>query len=97
MPIYEYQCQACGHHLETLQTVHEEPLHTCPECGKAALKKQVSITSFKLEGTGWYATDFKNKGTATHGSATTKPAETQASTPESAGKQETGAADAKTV
>ena len=62
MPIYEYQCKACGHHLEELQKVSDPVLVTCPACGKAALEKLVSHTSFQLKGTGWYATDFKGKG-----------------------------------
>ena len=62
MPIYEYQCAACGHILEALQKVSEPPLKTCPECHKPKLEKKVSATSFQLKGTGWYATDFKNKG-----------------------------------
>jgi putative FmdB family regulatory protein len=62
MPIYEYQCQACGHALEALQKMSDAPLVDCPECGKADLKKQVSAAAFKLKGSGWYETDFKNSG-----------------------------------
>lgn len=62
MPIYEYQCASCGHRLEALQKVTDEPLTECPECHKSALGKLVSATSFQLKGTGWYETDFKNKG-----------------------------------
>ena len=59
MPIYEYQCQACGHELEALQKMADEPLVDCPECGKAALKKKISAAAFRLKGGGWYETDFK--------------------------------------
>jgi putative FmdB family regulatory protein len=59
MPIYEYQCEACGHILETLQKISDEPLTKCPECGKDALKKLVSASAFRLKGGGWYETDFK--------------------------------------
>ena len=34
MPIYEYQCQKCAHHLEALQKISDKPLRECPECGK---------------------------------------------------------------
>jgi putative FmdB family regulatory protein len=61
MPIYEYQCSACGHTLEALQKMSEDPLKTCPTCQKDTLSKLVSATSFQLKGTGWYATDFKTK------------------------------------
>jgi len=61
MPIYEYRCGACGHHLEALQKMSEGPLRKCPECGKSHLKRLVSAPQFRLKGSGWYETDFKNK------------------------------------
>jgi len=61
MPIYEYVCTACGHTLDTLQKMSDAPLTDCPECNKATLQKVMSASSFQLKGTGWYATDFKNK------------------------------------
>jgi putative FmdB family regulatory protein len=61
MPIYEYRCGACGHHLEALQKMTEGPLRKCPECGKSQLKRLVSASRFRLKGSGWYETDFKNK------------------------------------
>ena len=61
MPIYEYRCGACGHHLEALQKMTEAPLRKCPECGKSQLKRLVSASQFRLKGSGWYETDFKNK------------------------------------
>lgn len=59
MPIYEYRCGACGHELEAMQKMADEPLSICPECGAAELKKLVSAAGFQLKGTGWYETDFK--------------------------------------
>ena len=59
MPIYEYQCEACGHYLETLQKISDPPLTDCHKCGKPALKKLVSAAAFRLKGGGWYETDFK--------------------------------------
>lgn len=62
MPIYEYECGKCGHTLEAIQKISDSPLSDCPECGAAALKKLVSAAGFRLKGTGWYETDFKNRG-----------------------------------
>lgn len=59
MPIYEYQCQQCGHGLEALQKISDSALQDCPECGKPTLKKRVSAAAFRLKGGGWYETDFK--------------------------------------
>lgn len=60
MPIYEYECSACGHRLEALQKVSDAPLKKCPECGKSKLQKLLSAPSFRLKGGGWYETDFKS-------------------------------------
>jgi putative FmdB family regulatory protein len=59
MPIYEYQCQACGKQLEALQKISDAPLLDCPDCGEPSLKKKVSAAAFRLKGGGWYETDFK--------------------------------------
>ena len=64
MPIYEYECQACGHKFEALQKMSAPPLLRCPVCDKDSLKKLISAAAFKLKGSGWYETDFKNKGDA---------------------------------
>ena len=59
MPIYEYQCEACGHLFELLQKLSDAPLTDCPDCSKPALKKLISASAFRLKGGGWYETDFK--------------------------------------
>lgn len=59
MPIYEYQCQACGHDMEAIQKMSDDALTDCPECGKPELKKLISAAGFQLKGSGWYETDFK--------------------------------------
>lgn len=66
MPIYEYQCEACGHQMEAMQKMADAPLTECPECGEPALKKLISAGAFILKGSGWY------KGS----SGDTKPAPT---------------------
>jgi len=60
MPIYEYECQKCGHTLEALQKFSDKPLRECPECGRHQLKRLVSAPLFRLAGSGWYETDFKS-------------------------------------
>ncbi len=61
MPIYEYECQSCGHVLDALQKISDDPLRHCPDCGEPALKKLLSAPRFRLKGGGWYETDFKDK------------------------------------
>jgi len=80
MPIYEYQCKACGYKFEALQKHNDQPLTTCPECGKNVLEKCVSLTSFKLKGEGWYETDYKTKKSPDKQADTSKPAKTEEKT-----------------
>jgi putative FmdB family regulatory protein len=60
MPIYEYQCKACGHEHEALQKLSDAPLVHCPACSKPELMKKISAAGFRLKGGGWYETDFKS-------------------------------------
>ena len=62
MPIYDYQCTSCGFKKEVMRKISEPNLTDCPECGKATFTKQLSAPSFQLNGSGWYATDFKGGG-----------------------------------
>ena len=59
MPIYGYVCRSCEHSFDALQKMSDDPLVDCPDCGDAALQKQLSAPKFRLKGTGWYETDFK--------------------------------------
>ncbi|MCB1644754.1 MAG: zinc ribbon domain-containing protein [Pseudomonadales bacterium] len=69
MPIYEYQCEECGHRLEKIQKISDDPLKDCPNCAKPGLNKLVSAAAFRLKGSGWYETDFKtgSKKNVLHG------------------------------
>ncbi|HWN36939.1 MAG TPA: zinc ribbon domain-containing protein, partial [Gammaproteobacteria bacterium] len=92
--IYEYRCSACGHHLEALQKMAEASLRKCPECGKSQLKRLVSAPQFRLKGSGWYETDFKNKSETKrnlveHGGGSTEAADKSTDT---AAKDEAGKA-----
>lgn len=73
MPIYEYQCSICGHQLEVLQNISDQPLADCPKCHKPGLNKLISAAGFQLKGTGWYKTDYSAKGKS-------KPKEEESST-----------------
>ena len=60
MPIYEYQCDSCGHHLEVKQCIKDAPLSTCERCGKS-LRRLISSPGIMFKGSGWYVTDYSNK------------------------------------
>lgn len=73
MPIYEYECAGCHHKFDLLQKMSDTRVRKCPKCGQDKVARLVSAAGFQLKGTGWYATDYKNKGTApkhsSHGSS----------------------------
>jgi putative FmdB family regulatory protein len=58
LPTYEYACTACGHRLEAVQKVTDDPLTECPECG-AALRKVYGAVGIVLKGSGFYKTDSR--------------------------------------
>jgi len=103
MPIYEYQCNACGFDLEKLQRINDEPLLECPECGKPELRRLVSAAGFRLKGAGWYETDFKKSGkknlhdtrSSTAAQSTDKSADKPADKPAETKKTESKPAAAK--
>lgn len=80
MPIYDYQCTACGHREDVMQKLADAPLSKCPQCGAESFTKQVTAAGFALKGSGWYATDFKGGGKPAEKPAD-KPAEKKDETP----------------
>jgi putative FmdB family regulatory protein len=61
MPIYDFQCTKCGHKDELLRKSSASGTTTCPVCHTETFSKMLSAPSFQLNGSGWYATDFKDK------------------------------------
>ncbi len=60
MPIYEYQCGACGHRFERIQGIEEAAPEQCPACGALhRTARLMSSAGFQLKGSGWYASDYK--------------------------------------
>ena len=61
MPIYDFQCTSCGFKDELLRKSTEDSKILCPKCCQETFSKMLSAPSFQLSGSGWYATDFKDK------------------------------------
>lgn len=63
MPMYEYQCTACGHRFEVIQKFSDKPVKKCPHCGKAgkAVERLVSSSAIQFKGSGWYVTDYAKR------------------------------------
>jgi putative FmdB family regulatory protein len=64
MPLYEYECAACGHRFERIQKFSDLPVEICPNCGEAKVQKLVSSPAIQFKGSGWYITDYAKKGSA---------------------------------
>jgi putative FmdB family regulatory protein len=62
MPIYAFQCSACGHSFDRLQKLSDADPTVCPECGAQKVGRQLTAPQFRLAGGGWYETDFKKDG-----------------------------------
>ena len=62
MPIYEYECQQCGKVFENIQKFSDPRLTECLCEEKAPVTKLISAAAFHLKGSGWYVTDFRDKG-----------------------------------
>ncbi|MHC4548922.1 MAG: FmdB family zinc ribbon protein [Planctomycetota bacterium] len=68
MPTYDYRCDACGHEMEIFQSMSEEPLTVCPECGNGGLRRLIgSGAGIIFRGSGFYETDYKrSRNSANH-------------------------------
>jgi len=90
MPLYEYQCQACGVRFERRQHITDEPVNTCPECGGEA-HRLIQPVGIIFKGSGFYVTDNRAK------SSTSKPGSSkrQSKEEDSGESKSTDASDTK--
>ena len=61
MPLYEYECDACGGRFEVIQKF-SETTEQCRRCGKGPVRRLMSSPAIQFKGTGWYITDYAQKG-----------------------------------
>lgn len=62
MPIYAFECAACGHNFDRLQKLSDADPADCPQCAQPQVRRQLTAPQFRLAGGGWYETDFKKDG-----------------------------------
>lgn len=60
MPLYEYECGACGSTFEVLQKFSDPPLGECSSCG-GSVERLISAPAIQFKGSGWYVTDYASK------------------------------------
>jgi putative FmdB family regulatory protein len=63
MPLYEYECEKCGHRFEKIQKFSDRMVKKCPECG-GKVEQMISAPAVQFKGSGWYVTDYANKSHA---------------------------------
>jgi putative FmdB family regulatory protein len=85
MPTYEYECDACGHNFDEFQSMSEEPLKKCPQCGKKKLRRVFGTgAAILFKGSGFYETDYRSESYKSAAKAeadkSSKPAESKGST-----------------
>jgi putative FmdB family regulatory protein len=68
MPLYEYECDACGGRFEVIQKFSEIS-EQCRTCGKGPVRRLQSAPGIQFKGTGWYVTDYAQKGKSGESSA----------------------------
>ena len=63
MPLYDYQCDKCGHRFEVRQGIKEDPLTECPQCG-GSVRRVIHPVGIVFKGSGFYVTDSRSKSAA---------------------------------
>jgi putative FmdB family regulatory protein len=65
MPTYDYKCDHCNNVFEFFQSMKDDPMTLCPQCGHNSLKKMVSLPAGLIfKGTGFYLTDYKKNNSS---------------------------------
>ena len=91
MPLYEYQCEACGHRFEVIQKFSDDLVSVCPNCGKGPVVKLLSSPAIQFKGSGWYITDYARQGgdkKTDKGEKTEKPAGADAASSDTSTKKD---------
>jgi putative FmdB family regulatory protein len=85
MPLYEYQCEKCGHRFEKIQKFSDKPIKKCPKCGKKVFQV-ISAPAVQFKGSGWYVTDYAKKSGAPAGDGKESKKEDKAKSESSSGE-----------
>jgi putative FmdB family regulatory protein len=86
MPLYEYECDACGQRFEIIQRFSDPVPDACRICGKGPVRRLLSSPAIQFKGTGWYVTDYAQKGKSSEAASSSTPkAESKDTSSSSAG------------
>ncbi len=62
MPLYEYECEACGRRFELIRKFSDPPVEVCTLCAKGPVNRLFSSPAIQFKGSGFYITDYAKKG-----------------------------------
>lgn len=68
MPMYDYQCDQCGHRFEIRQSFGDEPLTECPTCS-GHVRRVIHPTGVIFKGSGWFITDNRRPTSSANGTS----------------------------
>jgi putative FmdB family regulatory protein len=91
MPLYEYECESCGHRFEVIQKFSDAPIETCPKCG-SRVHKLMSSPAIQFKGSGWYITDYAKKDSTAAGKTAAKDESAKAT---DSGSKDSGSSESK--
>ena len=94
MPLYEYECDACGQRFEAIRKFSESDLDVCSLCGKGPVRRLMSSPAIQFKGTGWYITDYSSKrkaGTESSNSSKGEAKKSDSGSSETSAKTDSGA------
>jgi putative FmdB family regulatory protein len=97
MPVYTYHCKNCGIQFEATQKFVDNPLVTCPECGKKTLQKVYTPVGIVFKGSGFYATDHRSPSGMTYGSHNDEKSSEEKKEPEKKSETKTTSTTSETV
>jgi putative FmdB family regulatory protein len=70
VPLYDYDCAACGRRFEVIHGVHADPPSSCPLCGSGPVRKAFAPPTIHFKGSGW-AKKERRAGTRTGAASAT--------------------------
>jgi len=83
MPLYEYRCEACQQRFEVIRKFSDPELEVCTLCGKGPVTRLLSSPAIQFKGSGWYITDYSQKGKQTGGDSSTSSSKSESKSSDS--------------
>jgi putative FmdB family regulatory protein len=96
MPTYEYLCEACDHKFELFQSIKDEPVKKCPECGKKKVRRLFGTgAAVMFKGSGFYTTDYRSESYKKSAAADSKSTSSSSSESKSSESKSSSGSESK--